>query len=511
MKVLVVEDDVKQRQLLERGLKKSKFNVVACASVNEAIESLSENEFSVAVVDLGLFDQNGYDFVRELVRNSLKTKVIIHTADATFESAKEGIELGIFAYVEKTRGLGELLKQVELASTSFLIDSLTRAQQEIRLQIGLLDSVREGVIATNLQRTVIFANRFAVETLGFCEQEIYGKNVTGIFDCPNLDRSNPNLEVPWLYQGFDGDQTWESEFALPIQVGNKSIEVGGIRDPLSFFKIKVSPIQDTSNAMVGHVIVFSDVTKQRLAEFELEKSRQLANHAQRIAILGQMAGGLAHEINQPLGAISNYSGGLILGLQNTSVTDEELRSTLFMIQNQALRASEVIGQLRRFVSSSPSSPETVEVSPLISETLKLMECDFRTRRATVILNLTPIPLHFLGDKVQLSQVLVNILRNAAEAVDYPESSQREILVSTTFEQGSIWIEIADNGQGMNDEVRARIFEPYFTTKKGGLGLGLSISNTIMENHGGKLNIGTSSTGGVTVRLQLPIATEREPG
>lgn len=505
MTVLIVEDDDNQRQLLQRGLEKARFQVSSCGTLQQAIECLDRGSFAVAVVDLSLSDQNGLDFIRELVKRSAKTKVIIHTANASFESAQAGIELGVFAYVEKSRGLAPLLDQVIRASTVYLRESLSSAEEEIRLQIRLLDSVQEGVIATDLHHSVIFANLYALDLLGYSDKEIRGKNAITIFECPNRADTNHPQEQSWMLSGFESTQCWESEMELWLKCNHTRRTPNDQEHKRTSLRLTIFPILDPELNPVGHVMIFADITSQKASEYELEKARNIANHAQRISIIGQMAGVLSHEINQPLGAISNFAGGLMLGLQNSQISNEELESTLHKIQTQAIRASEIIGQLRRFVASTATVQNVFDIHPLITDSIKLMECDFRAHRVNIDLQLNALSPFIIGDRVQLTQVVVNVLKNAAEAINIGDAANRTITIDSSSTQSKIQVRITDHGPGIAPEVLHRISQPYFTTKAGGLGLGLSISKAIMENHRGSLTLENQSACGLTVILQLPLA------
>jgi signal transduction histidine kinase/ActR/RegA family two-component response regulator len=502
LNILVVEDDEAQRKLLERSLVKAKFEVTVSKSVEDAIACLDQLQFAVAVVDLSLFDKSGLDFVRELVRRSSRTRVIIHTGNASFESAREGIELGVFAYVEKSQGISELVSQVGRASTAYLKDSLSFAEQEIRLQIRLLDSVREGVIASNVQQSVIFANRYALEMLGYSDKEIYGKNIVSLFDGLIGKEVENQDALSWMASAFDGAQSIERDVSivLALKPGDQAFSA----HPYRTFRLQVSQIVDSFDARLGHVLVFSDVTVQKRAELELNQARELANHAQRVSVIGQMAGVLSHEINQPLGAISNFAGGLLLGLEHSTVALPELKSTLKSIQDQAIRASDVLGRLRRFISGNAAAESAVDINQLVVESVKLLECELRAHHVTAETKLEERQLLVIGDRIQLTQVIVNILKNAAEAIDTAGASERCIVITTRVVDLIVQIEVADCGPGISTEYLGRLFEPYFSTKDSGMGLGLSISKTIVENHRGTMSVENRRTGhGVLVQLLLP--------
>jgi two-component system sensor kinase FixL len=498
--VLNIEDDRSQRQLVERGLSKAKFKVTSCSCIADAIDQLNGAQFCVAVVDLGLLDEDGLEFVRELVRRKLTTKVIIHTANANFQSAQVGIDLGVFAYVEKSAGLAHLVSQVERASSAYLVDSLSNANREIQFQVRLLDSLQEGAIATNSKFEVIFANRSAQKIFGITETEILGRNILQMLELEDAANATISVELQKRTYLTLRNEPFRSEIQVKRRNGSDDCSFSEF---VRTFRLTVSLIGDMPEKFSGFILVLADISEQKQAEIELNKARQIANHSQRVATIGELASVLAHEINQPLGAISNYVGGLLLGISNSNLSSEEVNQILSRIQVQAIRASEILSRTRNYLSREIKIRDSVDINSLIVDSLKLLEFELLEHRVQLDLQLESGQLFVYGDRVQLSQVLVNVLKNAAEAMVSVEPEKRKCRITTRATNCSVTIEIQDNGPGVDADRLLDLLEPYQSTKVGGLGLGLSTCQSIMKDHDGCLKFKSQNRQGLTVQLQLP--------
>jgi C4-dicarboxylate-specific signal transduction histidine kinase len=499
--VLVVEDDTVQRQLVTRAVTLAKFAVTACSGISEALAVLNGQTFPVAIVDLGLLEEDGLELVRELVRRKSKTKVILHTAKADFESAQIGIELGVFAYVQKSSGIANLMSAVERAASEYLVNSLSSANEEIQFQVRLLDSLQEGAIAINSKFEIIFANRSAQRALGIAETDILGCNILLLLNQLSPDSASSIAELQRVCDKLQHAVNCQIE--INIEISETCAESSTPTRCNHTFRLTVSPIGDTPESFAGFIFVLTDISVQKRAEMEMSKSRQIANHAQRVATIGQMAGILAHEINQPLGAISNYVGGLLLGLKSSNLSIEEFRETLLLIQNQALRASDIVDHTRNYVSRTGQTSVAVDINQLIRDCIQLLEFELREHRTQIRLQLAEEPLLVHGDRIQLSQVLVNILKNAAEAIDSVDTADRQCTITTSQSDFGINIEFRDYGPGVPPNKLETIDDPFTTSKAGGLGVGLSICKTIVEDHGGHITLENAEPKGFRVLLHLP--------
>lgn len=506
MRILSIEDDSNQSKLIERSLSNAGFLVSSCSSISEAKELLAQFEFCVAVVDLSLVNEDGMTLVAEISNSRPKTKIIIHTANASFESARDGLDLGVYAYVEKSRGVVFLVEQVRRASSAHLLDSLVEVKRESELQIRMLDAVQVGAIATDADFKIIYVNSVGRRVFRFSEQSSLGTNALNLFSKTNHSDAVGISEIQSLLMNLASETKWEAEVHAASFDGLRGDRDASASDAI--FRLSISPIVETADTIRGYIFVFADVSEQRRAAVELEKSRQTLSHAQRIATIGQIANALAHEINQPLGAISNYAGGMLLGLKNDTISMDSIIENLGRIQEHALRAGEITSRLRNFVSRRRGYVQMFDMNELIHETLRLVEPVMREHRVTPELALAKQPLYVKGDRVQLSQVLVNLLKNAAEAIDSVPTKNRVCHVLTNSSNERVEVCVIDHGPGLTDRELDSLFQPVVSTKEGGMGLGLCISHSIVEEHGGTLAIEKSEAGGLVVSLQLPVLAEK---
>ncbi|MDX1655189.1 MAG: ATP-binding protein, partial [Candidatus Competibacteraceae bacterium] len=230
-----------------------------------------------------------------------------------------------------------------------------------------------------------------------------------------------------------------------------------------------------------------EVEERHRAERALrERQAQLA-HAGRLNLAGEMASGLAHEINQPLAAISLYAQTGQSLLQMETLDKARLEQLLERIGAQSQRAGEVINRIKHFTRASPPQRQAVDLNDLVRDTLDFIDYDLERTAVEVKLDLTADLPQVEVDPIQIQQVLLNLLRNAQEALQGLPASQRRILLSTqALPDGRVEVRVTDQGPGLSPRSASHLFQPFFTTKPQGTGLGLSISKNLIDSHSGRL-------------------------
>ena len=225
----------------------------------------------------------------------------------------------------------------------------------------------------------------------------------------------------------------------------------------------------------------------------------------RLATIGEMAAGIAHELNQPLTAIANYSQACERMLSQPRPDTQALRMALGEITSQAVRASQIIGRLRTLARSHEMRREPTDVNSMVTEVAALAGADARARDVQVVLNLDPALPTVVLDPVQIQHVLLNLLRNATEAVAAVPSGERRVTIRSALTPvKELELAVCDTGPGITDDIRARVFDPFFSTKDGGTGLGLPISHSIVRAHGGALGYRHNESGGACFYIHLPL-------
>jgi PAS domain S-box-containing protein len=271
------------------------------------------------------------------------------------------------------------------------------------------------------------------------------------------------------------------------------------------------PVRDADGKVRRYVGVAADVTEQREAEEDRRRYQEELAHVTRLATMGQMASELAHEINQPLAAIANYAQGSIRRLKaGVGPGENGLLESLERIAGQADRAGDIVRHLRDLVAKGPGRRTVEDVNALVAAALRLTEPEARRRgvrlRLDAGVDLEPVEV----DRIQLDQVLINLTNNAIEALA-ARPGAREVVVATRGDgDGHVRVSVTDNGPGLppdGAEARERLFGPFFTTKAHGLGMGLAISRTIVEAHGGTLTAEPGPAGGAVFQFTVPVAGE----
>ena len=237
-----------------------------------------------------------------------------------------------------------------------------------------------------------------------------------------------------------------------------------------------------------------DVTERNAAEQKIAEHRGALIHMERVATAGELASQVAHEVNQPLSAISHTASALIRLDAAGRLQPAALTEHLTEISVQSQRASRIIRQIRQFVQKRPAAVRPLDVGAVIGDVLVLIGPLARHRGVRVEHRATPALPAISGVEIQLGQLLVNLMLNAIDVATECPPERRRVCVNAREEGDHVLIEVADSGPGIPEEVRARMFEPFFTTKKDGLGMGLPISKTIAEAHGGRLEICTAGGG-----------------
>ncbi|MDK9696513.1 MAG: PhnD/SsuA/transferrin family substrate-binding protein [Siculibacillus sp.] len=270
---------------------------------------------------------------------------------------------------------------------------------------------------------------------------------------------------------------------------------------------------------IVHVARVETLVRRRTAELTREiRERERAERAarlhreerdqfSRLGILGEMASNIAHELNQPLAAITNYAEGMTRVIDAGRTDPAFLRDGARGIAGQAERAAAIIRRIRAFVRRREAKRESLDLDDVVHETLALFEGPALRRGASLEVRLAGALPPISADRAELEQVLLNLLQNAVDAMDGAAASGSGIVVSTSREHDTVSVAVRDHGPGLTPEVEAHLFDTFFTTKPQGLGLGLSICRTIVESHGGRLWPTNEPDGGLTMRVALPVPPE----
>lgn len=258
------------------------------------------------------------------------------------------------------------------------------------------------------------------------------------------------------------------------------------------------------------MLIATDITEWRQMEEQLQAQMKHAEETQRLVTMGEMASSLAHELNQPLAAISNYAAAAKSLLEAKALRPEAAVDAFGRIDNQAKRAAAIIKRIRSFAKNKHDTQfAVVPVETIVTEAMELALIQAKKLGASISVEMEEGLPSINGDAVMLEQLLLNLLKNAMEALEPEHNRNVELSVSHEKQSDAIVFTIRDHGPGMSDEVKAMLFDAFFTTKKTGMGIGLNICRTIVENHHGRLLVSDTEGGGTTFTVRIPVNTPEE--
>jgi signal transduction histidine kinase len=245
--------------------------------------------------------------------------------------------------------------------------------------------------------------------------------------------------------------------------------------------------------------------KQR-AEAEIMRQRTELAHVARVSMMGQLASALTHELNQPLGAILRNAEAAEIYLQEEPPNLKEVRAILTDIRRDDKRAGNVIDRMRSLFKRQKLNSDSLDISDLVDDTLAMARPDANARQVRLVLEIPPHLPPAQGDRVHVQQVLLNLILNGMDAMDtIPKSRRSLVVVVAETKHGNLQISVSDCGPGVTPDDADRIFEPFFSTKSNGMGMGLAISRTIIEAHGGEIWMNSNAAAGTTFTFLLPPA------
>ena len=379
---------------------------------------------------------------------------------------------------------GEQLQQSRLRAVASAQSALAR---EAHLQ-SILDTVPDAMIVID-ERGIVHSFSAAAERLfGYEAAELLGQNVRMLMPSPYRENHDGYIER-YL-------RTGEKRI-----IGIGRVVVGERKDGSTFpMELSVGEMRSSNQPFFTGFV--RDLTERQKTEARLQELQSELVHISRLTALGEMASTLAHELNQPLSAIANYLKGSRRLLEgNADERASMVREAMDKAADQALRAGEIIRRLRDFVARGESERRVESVKKLVEEASALALVGAKDQGVRVRFVFRAARDLVLADRVQIQQVLLNLIRNAIEAME--RSEKRELVISTAHADGNmIAIAVADTGHGIAPEVGAQLFQPFLTTKRSGMGVGLSISRTIIEAHGGQIEVEPNPGGGTIFRFTL---------
>lgn len=431
----------------------------------------------------------------ELVLLEQRQRAADESATSTTISAAA---LSIFIVLAVAIAAFLLQRQGAISELRVANEQLSRSRDELEEREAHL----EAILATVPDAMVVIDEQGIIQSFSSAAQNMFG------YSAAEASGKNVSVLMPDPYQGEHNGYlhryltTGERRI-----IGTGRVVVGQRRDGTTFpMELSIGEVQLKGRRhFVGFI---RDLTQRQESERLLHEVQSEMFHMSRLSSMGEMASALAHELNQPLAAVSNYLQGARRLIDSNKLEPERLRDAMNKATDQALRAGQVIRRLRDFVSRGETDKRIEILSRMIEETSALALVSAKEQSVHVIIRFSRARDYVLVDKVQIQQVLLNLLRNALESMH--GSSRRELTISTVaVPQDLIAIRIADTGSGIAPEVMEKLFQPFVTTKKQGMGVGLSICRTIVEAHGGTIIAEANPGGGTIFCVTLPVVLSDE--
>ena len=369
--------------------------------------------------------------------------------------------------------------------TTFLAARIQSTTAALKSQAQLLDLTHDAIFVRDMDDTISYWNRGAEKLFGWTEQEALGGTSRALLRT-NLPIPLEDIMRELLQSGY-----WEGDLVETRRDGSKvtvasrwSLQRGENGKPAS--------ILETS----------TDIEERKRAQETLAKAQAELAHVSRVSTLGELTASIAHEVNQPLAAIVTSGEACLRWLGKATPQIDSLQRAIERMISDGRRASDVVRRLRTLSKKDGLRRSRIDVNEIVRDTVPLVQRELATHRIRLLLDLNdPLPAVF-GDRVQLQQVIINLLMNAIQAMA-SVAGRHEIAIRSRLEDGQILLTVADTGPGFDPEREVELFNAFFTTKSDGMGMGLSICRSIIEAHDGRIWASNNAGAGATFQFVLP--------
>jgi len=377
---------------------------------------------------------------------------------------------------------------VDITGRRRIEEALRESEERFRT---VVETGKDAVLAINREGRLIVFNPAAEKMFGRKQEAMISQSLDVLL--PEKYREQHRQDV------YDFFATGE-----PHGVIGKTVEMPALHSDGSVFPMELSLSVGQRGGERFVLAIIRDITERKQAEAQARKHQAELAHISRLSTMGEMAAELAHELNQPLAAIINYTKGSLRRIRSGSVTLDALVRPMEQTADQAVRAGRIIRRVRDFVSRKEPEHTAVNIGELVEGAIELVEHAVRTHDVTVLLDLPDSLPMVTADRVGIQQVVINLVLNAVDALSESAASDRQVCArAAATDGGGIEIAIDDHGPGVPADLTERIFEPFFTTRAEGMGMGLAICRSIIADHNGRLWMTPNPGRGVTFHFALP--------
>jgi two-component system NtrC family sensor kinase len=492
LRILQLEDNPADAELVrallaEEGIEAELHRV----DTREALLAALERDFDVVLSDYGLPSYDGLTALADVRRRRPDWPFIVTSGTIGEERAVEALKAGATDYVLKDR-LGRLPAALKRAlEERDQKRARERAEAESRLQASLLDQVTSAVVATDRTGRIVYCNAFVEHVAQWGPRELQDRSILDVFLPGGEDRGEA------IRRRLEESGLWEGEAWVVRRDGSQFPAF-----------LRAAPTRDHDGRVTGFVVTGDDISDRKRSEEELRRQRDALYQSEKLAAMGQLLAGVAHELNNPLSVVMGQAS-----LMAQTVKEGPLGARVEKIIKASERCARIVRNFLALARQHPPERRAVAINQVIDEAAELLAYPLRVDGVDVRLELgRDVPVLW-ADGHQLQQVLINLLTNAHQALR--ESAAPRCLTVTSRhdpDRARIVVEVADNGPGIPPEVLPRIFDPFFTTKPPGqgTGLGLPLCRGVVENHGGSLTVESAPGEGAVFRIELPVEPPVEP-
>lgn len=503
LEILVIDDDEVDRIALVSMLHYNGFNINLHQANNgkEGLGWIFKNPLDCIFLAYPMANPDGLTILREIQEKGKTIPVIMLIGHGYEHLADELMEAGAKDYLLK--------EQLSTDKLSTVLNSVVRLHQAEHIKEDITEKKRSAdalwaaneklsaiihesplaIIVADVKGVITSWSDAAERTFGWKAEEVIGKSI------PIWSENNT--------QEF-------REIELRIRAGghtNGEVLLGWRKKDGAYIDINCfsAPLYDSQGNISGHILLIDDITERRRSENELLETRQLASQALRVASLGALAAGIAHEINQPLNSIKLISDTMLYLLNGgKKLSDDKVIHKLKEISNQVDRIYGIIKHMRAVIRHEPDSGKTIfDVNQVILKAETLMQYNFEKSNIKLSNSLSEqLPL-VRGNWNSLEAVMINLITNAIQALETTDKTAK-VITCTTWLEENIIIEISDNGTGIKESYKDSLFEPFTSNKNDqGLGLGLFIVQVLVANMNGQISVRNNEQGGATFRMEIP--------
>ncbi len=491
-RILIVEDDRIVARDIRLHLGRMGHTVVGVTgSGEEAVQLASAVRPDLVLMDIRLEgEMDGIEAARR-IRTTRRVPVVFLTAYANDDTVRRASLSDPFGYLLKPFEEPQMRAAIQMA--------LYKHEAEAKLRLGerrfeaAIASIGDGVITTNQSAQIEYMNPVAETLTRWSFQDAVGQPLCDVYVVVDEVTREPLSAL--------AKEVLTSGTSEPTRAGALLIARDGTEVPV---EDRCSPIVDEPGGVEGAVLVFGTVAERRAAAEALQQAQSDLAHVGRLTLMGELAAAIAHEVNQPLMAIVTNAGTCLEWMAREQPDLAKARAAVERIVRDGERAARVVRSIHALAQRSPNAFTLLTLPDVVTDTMVLIPGEIRRAGTRVVVQLEEDPPLVRGDRVQLQQVLLNLIVNALEAMGQIPEADRVLTVRATSGSTTGCLEVEDTGLGVPDDLRERIFDALFTTKGNGMGMGLAISRSIALLHQGSLCALPAAGGGTLFRLTLPL-------